>query len=731
MRRSLARLLAFALLCPAIAPARPPPTTELPVWSTTQARQDRYVAAHGLRAFAGGYSEDGLEFWAPPLQIADGYRLDFALPQRDAVAGIGLLAAVEVDPLGVTRLYRGPGFEVRERIETRDGRPGARVRLRVQGPADVRLVARFRPSLDLMWPAAVGGQEMAWDARAHGFLLGEPSRRFRALIASPQATEHSQARNNDRRGGPFRRPLFLRLAPQPCGGDARCATLVFAGQSEADEDVHATADALLQADEAPAAEDRARFDFSRRLTITTPDEEVDRALRWSQIALEQAWTCNARLGCGLVAGHGPSRGARRPQYAWYFAGDGLLGTRALIAQGEYARAAQELDFILRYQHPDEGTIWHEMSHSAPFLDWARDYPYMYAHVDITFDFLGVLAEYARASGDRAFLARHWPAVLRAWRYCLSTVDPRDGLPRIPADKTGGNEQDPLGDELTLSAAWVAAARAMSELAARMGDEALSRRARAAGERARAALRPRYRDERERRWISGYSRAGAPMESYASADLAAVTLGAATAEEAARTLDRLQEPAYLTAWGLRSKPAGDADYDPDAYAKGSVWSHGTAIAAGLLWRQGRAAQAWALWRRLVPWTLVDSLGHFHEVMQGDAFEPQRESVPEQTWSSAAFLSAAIEGLLGLRSEADTRTLHFAPQLPPEWQRVRIEHVRIGEDRASLEWRRENGVPTLTVDNAGPAFRLLWSEGADAARRTVGREVPPGRTRLQFR
>ena len=70
------------------------------------------------------------------------------------------------------------------------------------------------------------------------------------------------------------------------------------------------------------------------------------------------------------------------------------------------------------------------------------------HVDITFDFLAVLAEYDRVTADQAFLARHWPATRKAYRYCLSTLDGSDGLPRVPADKMSGNEQDRLSDELT-------------------------------------------------------------------------------------------------------------------------------------------------------------------------------------------------------------------------------------------------------------------------------------------
>ena len=736
MLRSFATLfLLVAADIPAAIAATPTgggASADLPVWPTTQARKDRYVSAHGLRGFAGGYSEDGLEMWAFPLQLVSGYALDFVRPGAPAVPGISILGAVEVDPLGVTRIYTGPDFRVRERIATHAQDPGVRVRYRVEGRRDLKIAVRFRPSLNLMWPAGFGGQEMAWDAEANGFLLKEPARRFSALIASPQATTHTEP-NNDRRGSGFDRELVLTLEPARCAG-GRCATLAFAGQSEKHEDVRAIAASLLRAPDAPAREDVARFDDAGIMRITTPDAEANRAIRWAQIALEQAWTCNARLGCGVVAGYGPSHGARRPQYAWYFAGDGLVATRALIHQGDHARAAEELEFILRYQHPDNGMIWHEMSQSAGFLDWANDYDYMYVHVDIAFDFLSVLAEYDRATADRAFLARHWPRILKAYRYCQSTLDAGDGLPRVPADKMSGNEQDRLTDELTLSAAWVAAAHAMSTLAASMGDAALSREAEAASERARASLRSRYRDTKAQRWISGFSRSGTAGESTSAADLAAIASGAATPAETAATFDAIASPNYLTSWGLRSKPTTARDYDPEAYAKGSVWGLGTAAAAEMLWRADRADVANTLWQSLVPWASVDSLGHMHEVMSGSAFVPQRESVPEQTWSSTAFLSATIHGMLGLSPDARHDVLHFAPRPPASWPWLRVERVRLGKRIVDLDWRMRDGRATLEVRNAGPAFRLVWTQavtGNAAGPGVIERDVPTGTTRLDAR
>src|SRR3954466_5463171 len=47
----------------------------------TSAMPNRYISAHGIRGFAGGYSEDGLEFWSFPLQLVSGYYLSFVLPK--------------------------------------------------------------------------------------------------------------------------------------------------------------------------------------------------------------------------------------------------------------------------------------------------------------------------------------------------------------------------------------------------------------------------------------------------------------------------------------------------------------------------------------------------------------------------------------------------------------------------------------------------------------------------
>src|SRR5258707_8372526 len=208
----------------AASATEPEAASALPVWSTTLTQPNRYISAHGIRGFAGGYSEDGLEFWSFPLQLVSGYHLSFVLPQAFPVSAISILTSIEVDPLGVTRIYTAPAFSVRERITTHAEDPGVLVRFTVESRGDLHIQVHFQPSLNLMWPAGIGGQETSWDQDARGFLLSEPSQQFKALISSPEATEHSEL-NNDRRDSDFNRYITLTLEPRPCA-DGKCAALV-------------------------------------------------------------------------------------------------------------------------------------------------------------------------------------------------------------------------------------------------------------------------------------------------------------------------------------------------------------------------------------------------------------------------------------------------------------------------------------------------------------------------
>jgi hypothetical protein len=95
-----------------------------------------------------------------------------------------------------------------------------------------------------------------------------------------------------------------------------------------------------------------------------------------------------------------------------------------------------------------------------------------------------------------------------------------------------------------------------------------------------------------------------------------------------------------------------------------------------------------------------------VLAGDFYHEELESVPEQTWSSAAFLTAAVQGLLGLRVDGVARQLNFTPHLPLAWDQVTLRRIRVGDSRVTLNLKQEAGEITLHVDSEGPALRMSF-------------------------
>ena len=732
-------------MCPAIAQT----TDSLPDlrWSVPETSAGRFVVVPGERAFVGGYNTPGLEVWTYPLQLVRHYWISFRAEGETAdVDGRAALQTIEHTPASATRVYVAPGVVVREQLFTPVDAPAALITYTVESSRPVLVTVHFTPSLNLMWPGSVGGQEIHWDSKHTAFLLDEPSHRFRGAVVSPQIVTHEQVQNN-RRDAEFERSLSftMRAVPGAQGG----AGVAFAGASTPDQSPVPIAETLVAQLRDEELRARRRYAALGIIEVETPDTAVNRALRWAQVTLEQAWACNPQLGCGMLAGYGPSRGSRRPQYAWFFANDGLVAIDALLREGAYARARDELAFILRYQSKRTGAIWHELSQSAGFLDWEHAYPYMFVHVDVSFDFLNTFRDYVETTGDLAFARQHWAAIKAAYEYCRSTV-PRDkALPEIPAGQQGRDEQDPQRDELSLSLSWVTASESFATLARLTGHGVQASEAIRLSRVARDGIRPAYYDAEKKQWASGHLRSGAPVMGLTGSLIALLHQGLLDESEQRALLDTLASTHYRTSWGIRSTPNDSPLYDPDAYARGSVWAIGTADAIGAFYDAGRSAPATALWLDLVPWFGLDSPGHMHEVLNGDAFVPERESVPDQTWSSSAFLSSAVRGVLGLRLDPSRRQIRFMPHLPAEWQTLRVRRMALGAAKVNLELWTTPRLIGLEIQNSGPALNLTFgptlpggvhvgsvqlSPGARLAGGTRADEVnvicPPGSTRIEL-
>jgi glycogen debranching enzyme len=679
-------------------------------WNTDSTGPRRFISVHGRRAalfgYPQGYTRDysatGLEVWAYPLQILQSYGVAFRQQGvTTSIDGETILRRILYSPEAVTRVYAGPDFIVREKLFVPLDEPGAMIRYEVESKHPIEIEIRFIPVLDLMWPASIGGQETRWDATASAYVLSELTHQYTASVGSPDVVAHDETPNIGQRVARAPGLAFTIRA----GGGHNTARVIIAGSSQG-HDAGETARKLLEDDGALEQAARHYADLlNHALRIETPDTDVNRALSWAEVALDQAWVCNPDLGCGVVAGYGPSRKARRPQYDWFFAGDGMVAVQGLLAAGEYERARQELEFIVKSQDQANGMIWHEQSQSAGRFDWKK-YPYMFVHVDLTFDFLNTVGSYFSATGDREFVNKYWASIHAAYQYCQSLIDSKDGLPRIPSVKEGGKEQDALTDELGLSVSWAEASQAYADLSAATGHNDDGTEAANASKKALHAIGPRYWNEHEHSWISGYTRSGTPLVDRGMGP--ARVKGNLLLPEA--QLDSLfatlASSDFQADWGMRGNASSARTYDPDSYSKGSVWATSTAGAATEFWAAHRPATALPIWRALVPWSSLDSLGHMHEVLAGDFYHEELESVPEQTWSSAAFFTAAVQGLLGIQVDGAGNRLTFAQHLPAAWDAVTVHNLRVGASEITLKVVRSDDDLRLAMQNKGAPVEMVF-------------------------
>jgi glycogen debranching enzyme len=646
---------------------------------TTQPVGDRqFLAQPGERAIIQGYAGHGLEAWIYPFQLLRNYHVSIVKDGGALMPLASLLTKTSVRPESVERLYTGQDFQLTEHWFVPRAKAGIAIGYRLTGMRRLRIQVAFEPVLDLMWPGGIGGQESAWDAKLNAFDIHETTDQFHAYVGSPQAEGHSDPSSY---AEPWKEHRELSLTvPLSPGGDAATVqmTLTIHGRYDGISEYKT----LLHDRQQEEASTRAEYEerLARMVDLQTPDKEVNRAFRWSEVALEQAWVCNPYLGCGLIGGYGPSRDTRRPQYDWFFGGDGLTATDGLNAAGDHDRVKEEFAFLRRYQDQKNGMMWHEISQSAGLLDWSK-YPFQFRHVDISMDYVQTAATVWKMSADRQWLAENWPSIQAAYRYSLSVCDPTSGLPLIPAGMQGQNEQLVLHDELSLSMGMLMAEQGYAILAEAEGEHRESQQARQAAAKLQAVIRQRYWDTKSGFVYQGFTSSGAPVvQSKAPVD--ALSREAFSEEQQNTLIKRLLQPDFLTAWGIRSTPSSDSSYNPSSYATGSVWAIANAAATVALWSHGYDGPAFSIWRNLAAATTMDAPGHLDEVFSGEEFRPLNVSVPEQTWSSAGFVSATVRGLLGYQGNGLTRVVALAPKLPPSWNMLSAKHLPFGKNTVDV-------------------------------------------------
>src|SRR5512132_2165418 len=160
-----------------------------PIALTGPARPERYMEASGRRAAFLGREDGSFEAWVYPLKVLHGFQLSFGIPAyAEPIPGAELATSVDVRPEATIVRYAHDSFTADAIWLVPQNEEGGLVLLDVNSSVPLRITVKFRIDLKPMWPAALGGQNSAWDDGVKAYLAGEASRKHAAYIGSPLAS---------------------------------------------------------------------------------------------------------------------------------------------------------------------------------------------------------------------------------------------------------------------------------------------------------------------------------------------------------------------------------------------------------------------------------------------------------------------------------------------------------------------------------------------------------------
>jgi hypothetical protein len=703
------------------------------------ARPGEYLGAVGPRAaWLGSETGEG-EVWAHPLKIAREIRLAFKITQYpEPIPAENVARRVDARPEVHTVTYSHGGFRVKQHILAPRDLPGILLLLEVDAVVDLEIRIEFQPVLQEAWPGGFGGQYLFWDAENRTFVLSESRRQRNALIGSPWATEASAHPAHRLADAPstFTIPVDRRRAA------TELIPIAIAGGRKPREEVLDVYRTLIRDARAIYS---ANAEWARRLRGKTPRIQggtvrpggtqdafprhapsfpFTRSLEWAKVNLEEQRVCNPELGCGLVAGWGPSGTSLRPGFGWFFGGDAAINSLALDVTGQWDLAAEGLRFLASYQRED-GKIPHEISQSAGTIPWFDEFPYAYYHADTTPFWMLALWYYWRASGDEALVRELWPAFRKAYAWCLSVETDGDGIIENTTGGLGAIEVGGLGEgihqDIYLAAVWLKALEGAAEMARRVSEPDLAEQARELLRIGSETLNQRYWRPEEGHLAFGILRDGSTNDNLTAWPGTALAFGLIGPARAEATLQRLASDAISSSWGARLLSTESDLYDPLHYNNGAVWPFMTGF---LTWAQYRYRRSWAGFPLLEALEGLNddfALGRHPENLSGAYYQTMDATVPHQFFASSMLVTPLFRGMLGWEPHAPEARATLAPQPPPHWSSFSVMGLPVGESEIHFSYERRRGSAVVALSLEGRPVTLRYAQPIPLGARGIRMEA----------
>ncbi|MBM3285039.1 MAG: hypothetical protein FJY81_04140, partial [Candidatus Aminicenantes bacterium] len=356
-----------------------------------------------------------------------------------------------------------------------------------------------------------------------------------------------------------------------------------------------------------------------------------------------------------------------------------------------------------------------------YINWFKDYPYGYIHGDTTPYYIVAMLDYYLRSGDKEFIRRSWPSIVRAYAWCLKTDENGDGLMDNRKAGLGALEFGSLTGiqtDIYLASVWIRAAWSMEKLAGVLGEMRAARGAATDLEKALASFESRFWDEESGHYAYAFDAEGQTVKELTPWAAVPIGWGIGTPERAARTLEKICSAEVTTDWGVRILSDKSALYEPLNYNYGAVWPFLTGYAALALFEQNCPLQGYQLLAGNAGHVFDNALGHVTELYSGALHIWPQEAVAHQGFSAGGVVLPLVRGLLGLGGDASAKQVVFAPRFPADWPEVRVENFRFGEESFNFGCVRKDGRIRVEVESRpGNLFSLEFAPLLGAGTRMV--------------
>lgn len=644
-----------------------------------------------------GAESGSFEAWAYPLKLFRNFEFSFfigrstkPIPARDIVRYI------KVAPAATTLTFCYQSFTIQAAYVTAIDEPAAMILLAIDSVEPLTVVSSFLPVLQPMWPAGIGGQSAYWNQELSAYQISEPTRTNTAYVGSPAASGISYTPAHMLSDTPSE--FKIEISDPHLVKDKYIPIFMVGGKAPRD-----SVRALYQRTRhrARAIYERARSHYQHllenTLAIHTPDQKLDRAFAWCKVSLDNLMVANPELGEGLIAGLGASGSSGRPGFGWFFGGDAYINSLAMCSYGALDATRTALSFTQKWQRQD-GKMAHELSQAAGYIDWFKKYPYGYIHGDTTPFFIVAVGNYFRHSGDTAFVKQSWPALQKAFDWCILVDENRDGLIDNRKAGLGSVEYGALTDlstDIYTGALSVAAFEKMELLAKVVRDKKYSAKALKARLDAEKSFDSKFWMKDSLTYANAFNDKGDQIGEVSPWISIPAVLDVGDSVHNRQSMYRLSRADMTTDWGIRSIANTSRYYGNLDYNYGAVWPFLSGFVATGQFNCGLVQQAFVNMKNIAALIFDNNLGSVMELYSGSHHIWPAEGVSQQGFSAAGIALAMSKGWLGLDVDAAEQKVTFAPALWPGHSEIKVENIKIGSAALNIQVSRAADRFTFTI------------------------------------